>query len=132
MYASKITFFTILLFMAFHADAQGKFSGSEMLRNCEQSERILATPRGVPSNADNLMASLCLGFMVGLEHGVMVGESASGISNDNAIFCIPQQANNEQRLRVILLYLRSHPERLHEYAAPLFARAYEEAFPCRK
>lgn len=45
--------------------------------------------------------------------------------------CIPTGTTNEQHLRVIVKYLRDHPEKLHEPAGSLSLEALKAAFPCR-
>ena len=130
MYAVRTIVLCVLAAASLQAQAQGAFSGSEVLRNCEQAERVLATPAGVPSNANLRQAGMCLGFLVGLEQGIIIGESSSGGADAKSLFCVPPNVTYEQRGRVALLWLRNHPERLHEYASPLIALAFRDAFPC--
>ena len=45
--------------------------------------------------------------------------------------CIPDGVQREQMKKVLLKYLRDHPEKLHEPSAYLTLAAMQEAFPCR-
>ena len=130
MYATKIICFVALLFTSLHA--HGQFSGTEMLQNCQQAERVLDSPTGVPSHANMQQAGRCFGFMTGLEQGIEIGLGAAGGTDARSLFCVPQKVTYEQRLRVALLWLRNHPERLHEEASLLIATAFRDAFPCGK
>ena len=112
-----------------HAHAQGPFSGTEMLRNCE---RVLATP-GVPSDANiGRQVGICWGFLAGLQNGIMIGHIVAGGTDAERLFCVPPGVTLEQHVRVALLWLRNHPERLHEDASALIAIAFIDAFPCPK
>lgn len=46
-------------------------------------------------------------------------------------FCAPDGVINEQAARVLVKYLRSHPERLHLNLRGLANDAFREAWPCR-
>jgi hypothetical protein len=45
--------------------------------------------------------------------------------------CIPDGVQREQMKKVLLKYLRDHPEKLHETTGLLVLKAMHEAFPCR-
>ncbi|MDR6302680.1 hypothetical protein GGQ85_000356 [Nitrobacter vulgaris] len=46
-------------------------------------------------------------------------------------FCAPDEATNEQVLRVVVNYLDRHPEVLHLDFRALVIKALHEAWPCR-
>lgn len=46
--------------------------------------------------------------------------------------CIPTNAEYDQIIRVVVKYLRDHPERLHEHRRVLIPDAIGAAFPCPK
>lgn len=50
----------------------------------------------------------------------------------NSLVCVPTGATYEQVVRVIVKYLRDHPERLHRPRRQLMLAALEAAFPCPK
>jgi hypothetical protein len=52
--------------------------------------------------------------------------------NKKALFCTPESGiTNDQAARVVVKYLREHPERLHEKESLLAMAAFAEAFPCK-
>src|SRR5882762_3110861 len=53
--------FVALLFTSLYA--HGQFSGAEILQNCQQAERVLDSPQGVPSIPNMQQAGRCFGFM---------------------------------------------------------------------
>ena len=46
--------------------------------------------------------------------------------------CIPNKVTRGQTSQIVIKYLREHPERLHEQAVWLAAKALDTAFPCAK
>lgn len=46
-------------------------------------------------------------------------------------YCIPDDVDIYQLIKVVVKYLDSHPERLHEPAGYLVFQSYQEAFPCK-
>jgi hypothetical protein len=47
-----------------------------------------------------------------------------------AMICIPDNSTYDQHLRVVIKYLRDHPERLHEPRLRVTLSALFAAFPC--
>jgi hypothetical protein len=45
--------------------------------------------------------------------------------------CIPNEVNQAQMARILVKWLRDHPERLHEAASFLTLDAFHDAFPCQ-
>lgn len=66
----------------------------------------------------------CSGFIWGAADGHQL------TSDESASFCSPEGATSDQMGRVVVKYLREHPEKLHEYAVLLVAVALIEAWPC--
>jgi hypothetical protein len=46
-------------------------------------------------------------------------------------FCIPEGAENGQMIRIVLRYIRNHPEEAHEHTPFLITEALRETWPCR-
>ena len=66
----------------------------------------------------------CSGFIWGAADGHQL------TSNESASFCSPEDAASDHMGRVVVKYLREHPEKHHEYAAILVVVALIEAWPC--
>ena len=49
----------------------------------------------------------------------------------NALFCLPGAISNQQATRIVLRYLKDHPESLHLNVSILAIRAFNEAYPCK-
>lgn len=71
----------------------------------------------------------CLGYVSSYRGAVMTIRELTG---DTPNVCIPGEAEAEQLMDVILMYLRRHPELRHEPMRALTAIALVEKFPCKE
>lgn len=100
--------------------------GMQLLRACtaalDQVDR-----KGVA--ADQMVQGIwCMGYLSGLLDGLAVMSWKGGAIR----VCMPERGvENEQALRIVVKYLREHPESLHESARSLAVSAIAEAFPCK-
>jgi len=110
-------------------------SGNEYLAICSSLE--------IPAdkvNATDLAAIYrCQGFMEGLRDGVGVATSIVQHSNptlnlkgsmSDLGICFPDGVVLLQDIRVVLKYIREHPEQTHLPSAVLVVAANLQAFPC--
>ena len=88
----------------------GHVTGEELLEYCESKN---AAEWG-----------FCSGFIWGAADGHQLTR------NESASFCSPEDTTSDQMGRVVVKYLREHPEKHHEYAAILVVVALVEAWPC--
>lgn len=68
----------------------------------------------------------CYGFLKGLN------ESLSMMSQFYKFYCLPNEATNLQIRLVVMKYLKSNPEDLHQSSSLLFVNAMGKSFPCPK
>jgi hypothetical protein len=98
---------------------------------------------------------MCEGLTIGLLHGSNIAqimsssnsaseEELKAIKNNEpdsyetilkinqrfSVYCKPEMVTPKQARGVLLKYLETHPESLHERFEVLFMRAMQEAFPC--
>ena len=88
----------------------GHVTGIELLGYCESQ--------------DLAEWGFCSGFIWGVADGHQL------TSDESTSFCSPEGATSDQMGRVVVKYLRDHPEKLHEHAVLLVAIALIEAWPC--
>jgi hypothetical protein len=65
-----------------------------------------------------------------------MGVTLAGPNKERAVAllrgpCIPDEASILQLARVLVKWLREHPEKLHEPKSTLTLAAFEDAFPCQ-
>lgn len=94
--------------------------GYELLRTYTEALRFADNgyPRTSPEDVPNF--AQVMGYMVGWVHGYQMG----------APLCIPEQNPAIKLVRIVVTYLRAHPQMLHYHRSALIRSALQEAFPC--
>jgi hypothetical protein len=113
-------------------------TGSELLDLCQNAERAAKDLNTVEQQRD----AMCAGFIVGAIDGYnnaitdSLGKLPSATTTADMIeliklqMCIPQGVTVGQFQRIVLHFLRDHPEKLHGDAASLAIEAVRTPFPC--
>jgi hypothetical protein len=122
-YPLVIVTFLLLLWPAWCFGVED--NGNTLLATCGAAQQALDAPESA--------ATLGAGFCFGLVHGLVGMNQIYEFKLKNAaFFCVPAGITNEQSVRIVLKYLRDHPEELHERSTVLAFRALQAAFPCTK
>lgn len=89
---------------------------------------VMASSEGVKLTGPFPSVAQMLG-LTGLEH--KRPKTAQELAVPLSMICIPQEASSVGQLaRVVVKWLRDHPERLHEDKTILTLEAFRDAFPC--
>jgi Rap1a immunity proteins len=107
-----------------------------LLRQCgaavERLDRGVAEwgMRDLPKYDDS---SFCIDFVQGITQSNLLYEGIlKDRVKDKAQFCLPSGGiTNAQAARVVVKYLRDHPEELHRHEFTLAFWAFKDAFPCQ-
>ena len=100
--------------------------GNELLAQCNVVLQLLDGGRMQPEDA--LGAGQCLGFMQATKD---LNRLYQIRDQRNALFCVPKDGiNNGQATRIVVKYLRDHPEDLHKPNIILATAAFRDAYPC--
>ncbi len=103
-------------------------SGNAFLRLCSAIDADKATGGEL---ADVIG---CLGFVSGFMTGV---EAETGLviakmgNKTPKMFCRPPNVEHGQVVRIVLKYIRNHPEESHQVMELIMVSALTEAFPCK-
>lgn len=102
--------------------------GNLLLKQCTPIMSFLDNAGNVLSNVENTFdAGFCLRMAQGITNTNMMYQYAM----QKTLFCLPTGGiQNVQAVRVIVKYLKEHPEQLHEHEATLAIMAFIQAFPC--
>lgn len=115
----------LIVLLSTSASAQ---DGSELLRWCEDAitnDQQIAAARSL---ANWFHAGLCMGMMQGITKMNSVYQHM-----EVSLICLPGGSiKNEQAARVVIRYLREHPEKLHISGTELAIIALKDAFPCKR
>ena len=130
-----LIFFLVILFSGNPALAETG-SGNKLLERCKGAITTLDT--NDYENADQFGSGICFGYLHGSRdaYDISVGALKFSGTYDNEITksvlpCIPEQVQVIQLARILVKYLESHPEELHEDQSFLISKAFLKAFPCR-
>jgi Rap1a immunity proteins len=104
-------------------------SGKDFLRLCT----VIDKNHREQTPLEELENMSCVGYIHGLSNGVEVGiEFAKGQNGSvPEPYCLPPEVEIKQLVRVVLKYIKAHPETAHKPTAYLAMAALQQAFPCR-
>jgi hypothetical protein len=94
--------------------------GNELLENCTDALRHVENEYRFTGTDCVFHYGWCVGYMRGWVDGTMGG----------ATLCVPQKVTALQLVRIIVKYLRDHPQTLHHSRDTLITTALQEAYPC--
>jgi len=118
----------VSLFIACSASSSlAEIDGNMLLENCNEAARYLGNKNNLPVNFSSV--NLCVGYISGVNdlHTTFVGSVACF---DPPVFCSPRPAHLEQLVKIVVNYLKKHPEDLHFQGSVLTVAALKDAFPC--
>src|SRR5882724_6127827 len=115
------------------AEAPSAKDGNALLRQCTDALRVEEQPNPNIELVNAMNAGLCIGLvwgMLDLNRAYTVYQATN--PNNRLLFCLPVNdgITPSQGMRIILRYLQTHPERLHQNGSVLAVQALREAFPC--
>ena len=112
------------------AAATGTGSGNDLLEQCNTAIRFSDNGKLGEATASEAFR---IGFCLGLVHGAVETIRAQQIGFGHTEFgCIPDAIENGQAARIVVKYLKEHPDQLHQDDALLAISALRQAYPCSK
>ena len=128
---------SILLFVALFAtviSAEAETTGNDVLKNCQTAVRF-ADNNGAPTG-ELYDSGWCFGWVsAALELTKAYNEWSDFTKQKPTLlqFCLPDSGIPViQAVRVVVKYLKEHPEQLHEDGMGLTVAALIDSFPCRR
>lgn len=116
------SWFMIMSTLMLLASGEAYADGNELLQQCELAQKN----QNNFTKAEFVQVARCLGYVEGVS---MTLRTFSSQINNHTRYCIPQ-APAGQFARVVVSYLKSHPENLHYDDFSLTFTALTTAFPC--
>ena len=120
----------LILFIALLLIAPTSFAesnGSSLLKKCNAALQFMD---GEPSAEFEVVgdASFCLGLMQGIRATSQIHRIEFG---EKTLFCEPETGiDNGQAARIVVKFLKEHPEMLHHNDSVLAIAALVKAYPC--
>jgi hypothetical protein len=121
-----VSFGVVLIGLLLAGNAIG--DGNELLTRCAVAVNFMDGTSKADSGAEFGNGMFCLGMMQGITSMNTFYEVELG---KKALFCTPKAITNGQAARIVVKYLREHPEKLHEHDSLLAIEALMKAFPCK-
>ncbi len=104
------------------------YTGNNLLYDCEMLmtpiKDITLTPRDDLTSEQYLAAGRCSGYVQ-----AMLDENEG--TKEHPVVCIPDKITIEQTVRIIIKFLKDHPQQMNLSADVLVNAAFVHAFPCR-
>jgi hypothetical protein len=123
-----LSFFVLFLFIAsVTSSVKAEIDGSMLLENCNEAVRYMQNKNAPSPNFSAV--NFCVGYISGVNdlHTTFVRSVACF---DPPLFCNPQPAEIERLVKIVVEFLKAHPEDLHFQGSVLTVSALKEAFPC--
>jgi hypothetical protein len=98
--------------------------GNSLLTSCGTTEE---SSKDVEQEVGHIS---CMSYIEGVSDGFLVGETI-GKTPKYLQVCIPDGVTRGQMGRVVVAFLKNHPEKLHVNAGTLVYTALNKAFPCK-
>ena len=110
---------------------ENQWDGNHLLARCRKTVQMMEKESNVPGNAtdNSFEAGYCVGFVTGAIAGYE--DVYRCVNGGKPVECLHYGVTTEQRIRVVVKWMDSHPEKLHEDAYRLVFLALKEAFPCK-
>ncbi len=113
-----------------HAEDNVRDDGNTLLRICSIALNIFDETGKDFDVGDAVSGGICMGFMQGITNLNLIYQS---MVDHDPLFCIPEGGiTNGQAARVVVKYLKNHPEQLHKDMITLTVLAFKKVFPCKK
>lgn len=108
-----------------HAQDHGPNDGNRLLTGCGELVQMLDSGTRLDLDVP-VGAGFCLGYLGAVQDILNVKNWPASESA-----CLPEGTSTIQLGRIVVKWLRAHPEKLHENAFLLSLNILHETFPCR-
>jgi Rap1a immunity proteins len=71
----------------------------------------------------------CFGYVHGVDDGIGI---AYDIIGQPKSYCFPDGVTHGQMMRVLIKFIKDHPEKAHSQTRVLEMRSFMDAFPCKR
>lgn len=118
------TTLVLLAVLFLWAPASAQATGTRLLKMCQAAEKHF--DRQTITNDEAIFAGFCVGFISGVEQTdqrlAVQGKKPGGA-------CLPN-GGADQRVRVVLKWMREHPDKLEMSGVEVVVEALKAAYPC--
>jgi hypothetical protein len=109
---------------------EGRADGNTLLQQCQAALAMAAPPAEGQSPEDAVMTMVRGSRCIGVLDGVSVTNKVFGEAYGVRLFCEPEGFLSFQAARLVVNYLKAHPEKLKIQEVVLVIAAMKDVFPC--
>jgi hypothetical protein len=125
----KLVMLVLLIFLLSYNYTWAFDDGNTLLEDCSLVLNFKGLNEGDFNTNMYIKTASCAGFMQGITQTIRLFR----ILNLKTLSCIPKNGiRNYQAARIVVNYLKKHPEKLHSDGVLLAHLAFMDAFPCQK
>jgi hypothetical protein len=104
------------------------YDGNKLIKYCKLALETYDKRISIQQQVD---VNVCLATVQAVYDTVSEFERIVSVEKPNVFTCLPDSLVLRQKIKVVYIYLRDHPEKLHLNGAPLIMAAFAEAYPCQ-
>lgn len=113
-------------------------TGTTLLNDCEVAIKLHDNKEAKATTVDYMKSSACISYISGADdmHN-FIGYMLAVLGDQKDLkkyylYCLPPDFAVGQGIRIIVKYLKEHPEELHYPAAFLIANIFKINYPCKE
>ena len=119
---------TVSLFFASPVLAFEVDRGNKFLSQCNEAIKYFDDEK---ANIDRVGFASCVSYLEGFNHSSNLHRQYLVRQKSHPLYCLPKNGIvDAQSVRIVVKYLKDHPEKIHETKLSLVTKAFMEAFPC--
>src|SRR5437879_4922143 len=80
------------------------------------------------SKAPPFQRGACYGYVLGVDDGVRM---TYDIQDQTQPYCLPDEVTTGQTVRILIKFIKDHPEKAHSQTRVLVVESLMDAFPCK-
>ncbi len=129
----RFSFVIAVCLLSLSVPAFASPTGNDVLTSCQEAAAFADNNEGFVAKGFNI--GWCAGWVQAAIELTGLNEAWREIStakNSPTDFCTPEGVTPAQGIRIVVKYLRDHPEHLHEDGMALTVASLSAAFPCKK
>jgi hypothetical protein len=125
----KITFITFITLLLSFYSSTSDADGNELISWCNTYVDMLGNNNRSFTNTEYIQAGMCHGIAQGIRDMNTIHSALK--KTEKEFFCIPENVQTGQLVKVIIKHLNDNPAKLHDRDSSLIFFAYKNSFPCK-
>ncbi len=105
--------------------------GNYLLTTCTAALKMTDDGINTVSGGDQIKGTYCVGYISGIKDMLYAVVELSKSQGQTPTVCMPEDGiGNGQALRIVVKFLKDHPEQLHNSGITLVLKSLQQSYPC--